>query len=216
MQYIVHQGFTPHHATYWVGANALLRKSALEDIATSAREGPVEVRKFIQDRTVIEDTESSIDLVRRGWALHNHPERLAFSATPPDYGALIVQRRRWANGGLIILPKLLRHLVAGPWRIARLLEGFLRVHYLLSIAVTNIALDALFVFPFPDSVATAVLPLTSIAYFVLYGRDALSIGNVALLTYAVRTFVRWRAAREDATPLLARLRPRNLPLRVGA
>jgi cellulose synthase (UDP-forming) len=97
MQYIVHQGFTPHHATYWVGANALLRKSALEDIATSAREGPVEVRKFIQDRTVIEDTESSIDLVRRGWALHNHPERLAFSATPPDYGALIVQRRRWAN-----------------------------------------------------------------------------------------------------------------------
>jgi cellulose synthase/poly-beta-1,6-N-acetylglucosamine synthase-like glycosyltransferase len=303
MQYIVHQGFTPHQATYWVGANALLRKSALEDIATCVREGPVEVRKFIQDRTVIEDTESSIDLVRRGWALHNHPERLAFSATPPDYGALIVQRRRWANGGLIILPKLLRHLVAGPWRVARLLEGFLRVHYLLSIAATNIALVALFVFPFPDSVATAVLPLTAIAYFVLYGRDlrragyrrfdvarvyalnlllvganlagvlrsihqavtgrrsafkrtpkvsgrtaappmyvvlpyaalvylsltvlwdalsgnflhaALSIGNVVLLTYAVRTFVGWRAAREDATPLLARLRPRNLPLRVGA
>jgi cellulose synthase (UDP-forming) len=194
MQYIVHQGFTPHHATYWVGANALLRKSALEDIATSAWEGPVEVRKFIQDRTVIEDTVSSIDLVRRGWALHNHPERLAFSATPPDYGALIVQRRRWANGGLIILRKLLRHLVAGPWRVARLLEGFLRVHYLLSIAVTNIALVALLNFL----------------------HAALSIGNVALLTYAVRTFVGWRAAREDATPLLARLRTRNLPVRVGA
>ena len=82
-----------------------------------------------------------------------------------------MQRRRWANGGLIILPKLLRHLIAGPWRVARLLEGFLRVHYLLSIAVTNIALVALFVFPFPDTVATAVLPLTAIAYFVLYGRD---------------------------------------------
>jgi cellulose synthase (UDP-forming) len=302
MQYIVHQGFTPHQATYWVGANALLRKAALEDIATCAREGPVEVRKYIQDRTVIEDTESSIDLVRRGWTLYNHPERLAFSATPPDYGALIVQRRRWANGGLIILPKLLRHLVAGPWRVARLLEGFLRVHYLLSIAATNVALVALFVFPFPDTVATAVLPLTAIAYFVLYGRDlrragygrfdvarvyalnlllvganlagvlksihqaltgrrsafkrtpkvsgrtaapplyvvlpcaalvylclavlwdalsgnflhaSLSICNVALLIYAVRTFIGWRAAREDATPLLARLRPRNLPLRVG-
>lgn len=66
MQYIVHQGFTAHQATYWVGANALLRKSALEDIATCEREGPIEVRRYIQDRTVIEDTESSIDLVRRG------------------------------------------------------------------------------------------------------------------------------------------------------
>ena len=32
-----------------------------------------EVRQYIQDRTVIEDTESSIDLVRRGWTLHNYP-----------------------------------------------------------------------------------------------------------------------------------------------
>jgi cellulose synthase/poly-beta-1,6-N-acetylglucosamine synthase-like glycosyltransferase len=292
MQYIVHQGFSPHGATYWVGANALLRRSALEDISTCAREGPIEVRKYIQDRTVIEDTESSIDLVRRGWTLHNHPQRLAFSATPPDYGALIVQRRRWANGGLIILPKLLRHLVARPWRAAKLAEGFLRVHYLLSIAATNLALIALFIIPFPDTVATAVLPLTAVAYFLLYGRDlrragyrpfdvvrvyalnlllvganlagvlkslhqastgkrtafhrtpkvagrtaappihvvlpvaalvylglailwdgiagnllhaALSAGNALLLGYAIRTFVGWRAAREDTAPLLARL-----------
>src|SRR5436305_1155113 len=75
MQYIVHQGFTPHQATYWVGANALLRKAALEDIATCEQLGSVVVRKFIQDRTVIEDTESSIDLIRRGWTLHNHPQR---------------------------------------------------------------------------------------------------------------------------------------------
>jgi cellulose synthase/poly-beta-1,6-N-acetylglucosamine synthase-like glycosyltransferase len=298
MQYIVHQGFSPHGATYWVGANALLRRSALEDISTCAREGPIEVRKYIQDRTVIEDTESSIDLVRRGWTLHNHPQRLAFSATPPDYGALIVQRRRWANGGLIILPKLLRHLVARPWRAAKLAEGFLRVHYLLSIAATNLALIVLFAIPFPDTVATAVLPLTAVAYFLLYGRDlrragyrpfdvvrvyalnlllvganlagvfkslhqaatgkrtafhrtpkvagrtaapavhvvlpvaalvylwlailwdgiagnllhaALSAGNALLLGYAIRTFVGWRAAREDTAPLLARL-----PVRSGS
>jgi cellulose synthase/poly-beta-1,6-N-acetylglucosamine synthase-like glycosyltransferase len=291
MQYIVHQGFTPHQATYWVGANALLRKAALEDIATCEQLGAVEVRKFIQDRTVIEDTESSIDLVRRGWTLYNHPQRLAFSATPPDYGALLVQRRRWANGGLIILPKLLRHLVARPWRAAKLVEGFLRVHYLISIAATNVALIVLFLFPFPDSIATAVLPFTAIAYFVLYSRDlrragyrrfdvvrvyalnlllvganlggvinsiqqaltgrrsafkrtpkvsgrtaappvyvvlpyaaivylglavlwdalsgnflqaGLSVSNLVLLVYAVRTFVGWRAAREDAAPLLMR------------
>src|SRR5438034_6621891 len=38
------------------------------------------------------------DLIDRGWQLYNYQERLAFSATPPDFGALIVQRRRWANG----------------------------------------------------------------------------------------------------------------------
>ncbi|TMH25800.1 MAG: hypothetical protein E6H63_14345, partial [Betaproteobacteria bacterium] len=65
---------------------------------------------------VIEDTESSIDLINRGWQLYNYPERLAFSATPADFGALLIQRRRWANGGLIILPKLLRYLVRGPGR----------------------------------------------------------------------------------------------------
>ena len=62
--------------------------------------------------TLIEDTESSVDLAARGWRLENYPERLAFSATPPDFGALLIQRRRWANGGLLILPKLLRY-VAG-------------------------------------------------------------------------------------------------------
>ena len=34
---------------------------------------------------------------------------------------------------------------------------------------------------------------------------ALSAGNALLLGYAIRTFVGWRAAREDTAPLLARL-----------
>ena len=33
IQYIIHQGFTAHNATYWVEANALVRKVALDDIA---------------------------------------------------------------------------------------------------------------------------------------------------------------------------------------
>jgi hypothetical protein len=75
IQYLVHQGFTRFGATYWVGANALLRKSALEDICTEEREGVKIVRRYIQDRTVIEDTESTIDLLAKGWSLYNHPER---------------------------------------------------------------------------------------------------------------------------------------------
>ncbi|MDG0809220.1 glycosyltransferase family 2 protein [Cohnella rhizosphaerae] len=99
IQHILHQGMTHYDATFWVGANAIIRKSALEDIGETEWVGGFKIRRFIQDRTVIEDTESSVDLARHGWTLVNYPERLSYSATPPDFGSLIVQRRRWANGG---------------------------------------------------------------------------------------------------------------------
>jgi cellulose synthase/poly-beta-1,6-N-acetylglucosamine synthase-like glycosyltransferase len=83
IQHIIHQGFTHFDATYWVGANALIRRKALDDIATLEKEGDKMVVKFIQDRTVIEDTESSVDLLLKGWTLYNYPDRLAYSATPP-------------------------------------------------------------------------------------------------------------------------------------
>src|SRR3712207_8901858 len=50
--------------------------------------------RSVQDRTVIEDTESSVDLAAHGWTLINYPERLSYSATPPDFGSLVVQRDR--------------------------------------------------------------------------------------------------------------------------
>src|SRR3989442_14260082 len=85
----------------------MIRKDALEEIVEVRQERGFEVRVFIHDRTVIEDTESTVDLRQRGWQLYNYPERMAFSATPPDFGALLIQRRRWANGGFPFLPKLL-------------------------------------------------------------------------------------------------------------
>jgi len=148
IQYLIHQGFTRYRATYWVGANALLRKAALEDIVVTQMERGFPVKVYIQDRTVIEDTESSIDLIDKGWRLYNYPERLAFSATPPDFGALLIQRRRWANGGLIILPKLLRYLVRGPGRTLRAIEGFFRIHYLTSLAAVNFGLLVMMGIPF--------------------------------------------------------------------
>jgi cellulose synthase/poly-beta-1,6-N-acetylglucosamine synthase-like glycosyltransferase len=175
IQYIIHQGFTHYRATFWVGANALIRKSALEDIVTTQFERGFEVRRYIQDRTVIEDTESSIDLVDRGWSLLNYPQRLAYSATPPDFGALLIQRRRWANGGLIILPKLLRYLVRRPRTQKKMVEGVVRVHYLTSIAAVNIGLLLLFTYPFKENMQTFWLPLTAVPYFYLYGRDLVSL-----------------------------------------
>src|SRR5881394_612214 len=171
IQYLVHQGFTAFGATFWVGANALLRTAALEDIKTHDRERGYPIVRYIQDRTVIEDTESSIDLIERGWKLYNYPERLAYSATPPDFGALLIQRRRWANGGLIILPKLLRHLLRGPSRTRKAVEGFFRCHYLVSIAAVNVGLLAVLGYPFPEALQSPWLPLTALPYYALYARD---------------------------------------------
>ncbi len=171
IQYIVHQGFTQHDATYWVGANALIRTRALEDIRTERNERGFRVPLFIQDRTVIEDSESTVDLIACGWALHNEPERLAFSATPPDFGALTIQRRRWANGGLIILPKLLRHALSRRPTRKGLVEFFMRFHYLTSIALVNSSLVLLLAVPFEDALRSWWLPMASIPYFVLYTRD---------------------------------------------
>lgn len=177
IQYQIHQGFTHFRATYWVGANALLRKAALEDIAITQTERGFPLRLYIQDRTVIEDTESSVDLVEKGWQLFNYPERLAFSATPPDFGSLLIQRRRWANGGLIILPKLLRYLARGPVSTERIVEGFFRVHYLCSIAAVNLGLLIVLAWPFETSAMNLIwLPLSSLTYFILYARDLAHIG----------------------------------------
>jgi hypothetical protein len=171
IQYLVHQGFTRFGATFWVGANALLRKSALEEICIEERESTGLVRRYIQDRTVIEDTESTVDLLRKGWSLYNYPERLAYSATPPDFGSLIVQRARWANGGLIIFPKLLSFLRRTPKQLGTIAQGLLQIHYLTSLAFAPLSVLLLLVIPFSSDVMTAWMPLAALPFFVLYARD---------------------------------------------
>ena len=170
IQYLIHQGFTFFNATYWVGANAVIRAAALQDIKIVTQERGYEVSKFIQDHTVIEDTESSIDIADKKWKLYNHPERLAYSATPPDFGSLVIQRRRWANGGLLILPKLVRYFFRNL-SLSAISEGFFRFHYLVSIAAVNIGLLMLMLLPFGEEFNTIWLPLTSLTYYILYARD---------------------------------------------
>lgn len=176
IQHLLHQGSTHFGATFWVGANALLRRAALEDIRTVDEERGFTVTRYIQDRTVIEDTESSIDLVHAGWKLHNYPDRLAVSATPPDFGALVIQRRRWANGGLIILPKLLRYATARPRSLRKVGEAGVRFSYLSTIASVNIALVVLLSFSFPSGEVSPWLPLVALPYFLLYARDLRHLG----------------------------------------
>ncbi len=176
IQYLIHQGFTQFGATFWVGANALLRKSALEEIGVEAQEGDKTVRRYIQDRTVIEDTESTVDLMANGWTLYNHPERLAYSATPPDFGSLVIQRCRWANGGLIIFPKLLSFLRQSAKRPSTIPQGLLQIHYLTSLAFAPLSVLLLLALPFSAELWTGWMPLAAAPYFILYARDLQTAG----------------------------------------
>ena len=119
---------------------------------------------------MIEDTESSVDLVHRSWGLFNYPARLSYSATPADFGSLVVQRRRWANGGLLIVPRLMRIIMRCSER-PRAIHALMRFHYLVSISAVNIGLVVLFFVPFADWYANVWLPLTAAPYFGLYTHD---------------------------------------------
>lgn len=176
VQFLAHQGSTSFGACFWVGANALIRTRALQDIRTTKREGAKEVQVFVQDRTVIEDTGSTIDLLSRGWRLHNHFAPLAYSATPADFGALSIQRKRWSNGGLVILPSLLRAIWIAPRGSFRPSGVFLQLHYLISPAVGNLSILFLMLGEAPDDAAVALMVLSVLPYFVLYAIDLQRLG----------------------------------------
>jgi len=178
IQHIVHQGMAHHGAAFWVGANAILRKTALDDIAAVEDHKGWEIRRYVSDRTVIEDTESSIDLALHGWTIWNYPERLAYSATPPDFGSLCIQRRRWADGGLLILPKMWRYWRSARDRRERLRFGelCLRVNYMASIAWTSLSLVFLFAFPYDARLLSPLVLLAALPYFCAMAADLKACG----------------------------------------
>lgn len=176
IQYLAHQGSSFFRAAYWVGANALIRYTALKEICKVSEDGGKQCMVFIQDATVIEDTGSTIDLLRKGWTVHNHFTPLAYSATPADFGALTVQRQRWANGGLIIFPMLLRQYFSTRGRIGRIAELALRSNYLLSPLIGNLAILTLMLWSGANASSMIWTPLIMLPYFILYSLDLKRMG----------------------------------------
>lgn len=178
IQHILHQGLTHFDATFWVGANAVIRKVALNDIVETTYVKGQPVHRYVQDRTVIEDTESSIDLVENGWSLYNYPERLSYSATPPDYGSLVVQRARWANGGLLIAPKFLRYIrrerKAG--RRVRRSTIALRINYMVSISWASFGLLFLLGYWFDSRLLSPIIVAAALPYFLAMAADFRRLG----------------------------------------
>ena len=177
LQWFGTQGSTLFDSSFWVGANALLRRSALEDICEVVQERGYPIRRYIHDRTLVEDTESTIDLVVRGWKIYCYPERLSYSATPPDFGALVIQRRRWANGPLLIVPKVIRYALTGSNRLRRLPESLIRLNMLTSVAAAGAMLLTIAI-PFPDAKRLPVVWLifSAIPYYLVYCRDLEACG----------------------------------------
>jgi len=173
LQHILHQGFSHHEATFWVGANAVIRKEALDDIVQIENRGGFAVKRYVQDRTVIEDTESSIDLGTHGWTLTNYPERLSYSATPPDFGSLVIQRRRWANGGLLIVPKYIKQLRERRARGERVsaTEIMMRMNYMASIAWASFGLVFLLAYPYDSRLLSPLVLLAALPYFMAMASD---------------------------------------------
>ncbi len=173
LQHILHQGLSHYGATFWVGANAVIRKRALEDIVQREWVGGFEISRYIQDRTVIEDTESSIDLALHGWGLLNYPERLSYSATPPDFGSLIVQRRRWANGGLLILTKLwtVHKERKRKNEVTSRIEILLRLNYMASITWASFGLIFLLAFPYYGQLLSPFVIAAALPYFIAMSSD---------------------------------------------
>jgi hypothetical protein len=106
----------------------------------------------------------------------NYPARLAYSATPADFGSLLIQRRRWSNGGLLMLPKLFQQFAGSPTRLALIRELLARFHYLASPACGSAALLLLFFFPFDRRLLTIWVVLAMLPYFFLAARDLRAAG----------------------------------------
>lgn len=190
IQYVVHQGLTYYDATFWVGANAVIRWSALKDIEEVSYEDGYPVHRYVQDRTVIEDTESSIDLAAKGWTLFNYPERLTYSATPPDFGSLSVQRARWANGGLLILPKMWKYmrLSKKAGHKVKRSQVFLRVNYMASIAWASFGLLFLIAFPFDDRLLSPLIVAAAVPYFAAMAYDLKRMGYKGTDVFRIYAF----------------------------
>lgn len=176
---LVQNGFSYYNAGFWVGANAVLRKRALEDVRSTKEERGHRIDLYIQDRTVIEDTESTIELLARGWTVWSCPQRLAFSATPPDFGSLIIQRRRWSNGGLLILPNLLRYFARQPKTLEKLSAALIRFHYLAGTPIMCASFLLILFFPFHGIGENVLVPLASLPYLLVFAHDLQRQGHRA-------------------------------------
>jgi cellulose synthase/poly-beta-1,6-N-acetylglucosamine synthase-like glycosyltransferase len=175
-QYFSHQGLASLDASSWVGASALMRYEALLDIATQRVERGYPITVFIKDEILIEDAAATVDLLRKDWTIYHDHRRLSYSATPPDYGSLIIQRRRWANGGLLILPRLLSYALRSPWSTRRLKDAVIRTPNLTSAASSGFFFSIFLLLPVEDDIVPPWMAAIAFPSLLLTGYGLVRAG----------------------------------------
>lgn len=176
-KYFLHQGFTYFNSSFWVGANSIIRKKSLYDIKKYEYEGNQKFPQYISDRTVIEDTESSMELAAQGWKLHNNLGTLSYSQSPHDFGSIIIQRWRWSNGGLILLSTLFKIFLNSKLNLKTLTQIFFRLHFLIAIAFNDLAIFLLLLIPFQTWVNPYYATVLSLVPLILNIRDISYLGH---------------------------------------
>ena len=174
---LVQQGQTAYDVAFWCGANGILRTKSLTEIEMVSYERGYLVRRYIRDRTVIEDAESTIEFICKDWKVLTYPISLSYTPMPPDFGSLIIQRQRWANGGLIIFPKLLEYFLFGSDSFhRRLFSFFMRSHYLLSPALITFSFLITLMHPLSYGLHVESLIIVPVSYFLFYMWDLMYLG----------------------------------------
>src|SRR6202034_1510490 len=98
--------------------------------------------------------------------------------------------RRWANGGLLILPKLHRQSRArkSQGRRTRFGELFLRWNYMASICWSSASLLILLAFPFSAALISPLLGLVALPYFLAMASDLRYCGYKRLDVFRIYGF----------------------------
>ena len=180
IRYVMQQGYAHYSAASWTGESGLIRTSALRELAHTHSQAGQIVTRYFNDGYTGEGPGTTLDLLQCGWGLTNYPERLAWTASPSDPAALTMRYRRWHDGALMALPRLLGYLLrkrAGHG--ASGLAGVLRVHHQTATLTTNIALLivlSLSSLSIPRAFYSVWLGAAVLAYALLVARDLVRAG----------------------------------------
>ena len=224
IQHIVHQGLTYYNATFWVGANAVIRKAALDDI--------VDNRARRRPRRVPLHPGPHGD---RGHRVQHRPHRRRLEPVQLPRAAQLARRRRtsgrWSSsagaGPTAASSSSQVHAVpqgqqtCGP--PVRWSESALRLNYMGSIAWASFSLVLLLLYPFDGELLSPLVFFAALPYFLAMASDFHRLGykrsdmlrsygfNLILLPVNLAGVIEslQQAASKSKTPLRARPRSRT-------
>ena len=160
LRYVMQQGYAQHAAANWTGESGLIRKSGL---------------RHFNDSPMGEGPGTTLDLLQRGWAVANYPQRLAWTASPSYPAALIARYRRWHDSGFMALPRLFSHVLRKRGGASGF-AGMLRVQQQTATLTTNLALLIILSLSVPRTFYSTWLCAAVSAYALLLTRDLVQAG----------------------------------------